>query len=297
MGVQVTLSELTELERIRERENERIKASIQKILAAGTNVVFTTKSIDETALKYFVEAQVIACRRVPPDDLDRISKATGAEIVHNLADYDGNERFDPEQLGFAEAVYEEQLAENNIIVMKNCKKSQALTILIRGANDFMLEEIGRSIEDAMSVVTRVFESSSVVPGGGAVEVAICNFLENLASRLESQEQSVVTEFADALLTIPKNLAVNATKDTTELLAKLRSYHFMSQKKDLRKTKPMFAHFGLDLDNGDVRDNLQAGVIEPSILKIKMIQFATEAVNTIMRIDGFIKLDKTKQPVA
>jgi len=136
-------------------------------------------------------------------------------------------------------------------------------------------------------VKRTLEGGKVVPGGGAVEAALSIYLENFATTLGSREQLAVAEFAEALLVIPKTLAVNAAKDATDLVAILRAHHNAAQR-DVEKKK--LAYSGMDLVNGKVRDNVAAGVIEPALSKIKAIQFATEAAITILRIDDRITLN-------
>ena len=168
---------------------------------------------------------------------------------------------------------------------------KAVTILLRGANDFMLDEMDRSVHDALCVIKRVLESGAIVPGGGAVEAALSIYLESFASTLGSREQLAIAEFADAMLVIPKTLTVNAAKDATELVAKLRAYHNSAQSKP---DKQHLAHFGLDLVNGVVRNNVEAGVIEPALIKSKIISLATEAAITVLRIDDMIKLNKEEQ---
>jgi len=162
------------------------------------------------------------------------------------------------------------------------------TILLRGANDYMLDEMERSIHDALCVVKRTLEYGTVVPGGGAVEAALSVFLENFAISLGSREQLPVAEFADALMVIPKTLAVNAAKDAIDLVAKLRAYHYTSQ---MKPGKDKYAEYGLDLYDGAVINNIDKGVIEPALSKIKILQFATEAAITILRIDDLVQLEK------
>src|SRR3990167_1736529 len=145
------------------------------------------------------------------------------------------------------------------------------------------------------MVKRTLEGNAVVPGGGAVEAALSIYLENFARTLGSREQLAIAEFAEALLVIPKTLAVNAAKDATDLVAKLRAHHNAAQKDP---TKKKLANTGLDLKAGKVRDNVAAGVIEPAMSKVKSIQFATEAAITILRIDDLITLNpepKAKDP--
>ncbi|CAM6098749.1 unnamed protein product [Calypogeia fissa] len=288
MGVQVLVTDPRELEKIRDRESDITKERIEKILKAGANVILTTKGIDDMSLKYFVEAGAIAVRRVPKEDMRHVAKATGATQVLTFADMEGGETFDASFLGHAEEVVEETVADDDVILIKGAKSSRAVSIILRGANDYMLDEMERSLHDSLSIVKRTLESNLVVPGGGAVEAALSVYLENLATTFGSREQLAIAEFAEALLVIPKVLAVNAAKDATELVAKLRAYHYNAQNKP---DKQHLAGCGLDLIKGAVRNNLEAGVIEPSMSKVKIIQFATEAAITILRIDDMIKLYK------
>merc|ERR1712054_391669 len=204
---------------------------------------------------------------------------------------EGDESFEPSFLGSADEVVEERISDDDIIMIKGGKVGKAVTIMLRGANDFMLDEMDRSVHDALCVIKRVLESGKIVPGGGSVEAALSIYLESFATTLGSREQLAIAEFAEALLVIPKTLSVNATKDATELVAKLRAYHHTAQTKPAKKH---LAGFGLDLGNGVVRNNLECGVLEPALSKIKSIQFATEAAITIMRIDDLIKLDKEQE---
>ena len=135
---------------------------------------------------------------------------------------------------------------------------------------------------------RTLESGYVVPGGGAVEIALCISLGNFAKSLNTKAQEAVTEFSKALTIIPKTLTLNAALNAYELVSKLKTIHFHSQFKDDEKFKKL-KWFGLDLYKGNVRDNVEAGVLEPAVSKIKCIRFATEAAITILRIDDMIKL--------
>lgn len=288
MGVQVLVSDPRELDKIRERESDITKERIEKLLKAGANVILTTKGIDDMALKYFVEAGAIAVRRVRKEDLRHVAKATGATQVLTFADMEGGETFDSSFLGYADEVVEERIADDDAILIKGAKSSRAVSIILRGANDYMLDEMERSMHDALSIVKRTLESNTVVAGGGAVEAALSVYLENLATTLGSREQLAIAEFAESLLIIPKVLAVNAAKDSTDLVAKLRAYHHSAQTK---ADKKHLSNMGLDLAKGTVRNNLEAGVLEPAMSKVKIIQFATEAAITIMRIDDMIKLYK------
>ncbi|KAL8186001.1 UNVERIFIED_CONTAM: Alpha subunit of chaperonin-containing T-complex [Gekko kuhli] len=286
LGVQVVITDPEKLDQIRQREADITKERIQKILATGANVVLTTGGIDDMCLKYFVDAGAMAVRRVLKRDLKRIAKAAGATICSTLANLEGEETFEVSMLGQAEEVIQERICDDELILIKNTKARTSASIILRGANDFMCDEMERSLHDALCVVKRVLESKSVVPGGGAIEAALSIYLENYATSMGSREQLAIAEFARSLLVIPNTLAVNAAQDAIDLVAKLRAFHNEAQVNPERKN---LKWIGLDLINGKPRDNKQAGVFEPTMVKTKSLKFATEAAITILRIDDLIKL--------
>ncbi|KAG2306326.1 hypothetical protein Bca52824_026074 [Brassica carinata] len=259
LGVQVVVNDPRELEKIRQREADMTKERIEKLLKAGAN------------------RQELLLLGGPKEDMRHVAKATGATLVTTFADMEGEETFDPAHLGSADEVVEERIADDDVVLIKGTKTSSAVSLILRGANDYMLDEMERALHDSLCGC-----------GGGAVESALSVYLEHLATTLGSREQLAIAEFADALLIIPKVLAVNAAKDATELVAKLRAYHHTAQTK---ADKKHYSSMGLDLVNGTIRNNLEAGVIEPAMSKVKIIQFATEAAITILRIDDMIKLVK------
>lgn len=291
-GINVVVTDPKKLEAIRQREADITRERIQLILKAGANVVLTTKGIDDLALKYFVEAGAMAVRRVKKEDLKRIAKASGATMVLNLTNLEGDEAFDPAMLGVADEVTQEPFADDEMLIFRGFKKAGAASIVLRGANSTMLDEMERSLRDCLSVVKRVLESNQVVPGGGAVEAALSIYLENFATTLGSREQLAIAEFAEALLVIPKQLAVNAALDATDLVAKLRAHHHTAQTDATRRA---LASSGLDLTAGKIRNNVEAGVLEPAMAKVKALQFATEAAITILRIDDLVKLNPKQAP--
>lgn len=292
LGIHVIVEDPTQLDAIRQRESDITKERINKILEAGVNVVLTTGGIDDLCLKYFVEAGAMAVRRCKKQDLKRIAKATGAQLICTLANLEGEETFDASMVGAAEEVVQERISDDELLLIKGPKVRSAASIIIRGANDYQCDEMERSIHDSLCVVKRVLESKTVVPGGGTVEAALSIYLENLATSLSSREQLAIAEFANSLLIIPKTLAVNAAQDSIDLVAKLRAYHNTSQVQAEHKE---LKWCGLDLIEGVVRDNKAAGVFEPGICKIKCLKFATEAAITILRIDDMIKLAPAEQP--
>lgn len=182
------------------------KDRISLLLKAGANVILTTKGIDDLAMKQFVESKVMAVRRCKKADLKHIAKATGGmrcgtrscahasrrdlrtaicagRVILSLADLEGNESVDMTAFGQAELVEEVRVGDGELIYVKGCKSTRSQTIVLRGANDYMLDEVERSLHDAMSIVKRTLESGQVVPGGGAIEAALSVYLESFADTM------------------------------------------------------------------------------------------------------------------
>lgn len=291
-GVQVLINDPKSLDGIRDREGGITKDRIRKLIDAGVNVVFTTKGIDDLAMKVFVEAGVMAVRRVERGDMKHIARACGGRMILSMADDDGEESVDPSSFGHAEEVVESKVGDGELIYIKGCATTRAQTIVLRGANDFMLDEVDRSLHDSLCIIKRTLESKAVVPGGGAVEAALSVHLEALADTMGSREQLAVAAFSQALLVIPKTLAANGAHDSTELVARLRAYHHLAQTDEGKKR---YKNCGLDLDTGKVRDNVKAGVLEPAMAKIKALRFATEAAVTVLRIDDQIVMAPKQDP--
>lgn len=322
LGVNITIDDPQQLEAIRARESAMVLERVDMILKAGANVVFTTKGIDDLCLKQFIEKGAMAVRRCKKEDLRRIAKATGATLVASLSDLNGDEKFEAASLGHADEVAQEKISDDECILVKGTRAHSSASIILRGSNDYQLDEMERSVHDSLSAVKRTLESGSIVPGGGAVETALHIYLEEFAVTVGSREQLAIGEFAQSLLVIPRTLAVNAAKDSSDLVAQLRSYHATAQRassepanahggsggapaspkkgggggraeedaaKKIAKQRN-FKNFGLDLTRGKVVDQVKAGVLEPSMSKVRQLKSAVEACIAVMRIDTLIKLD-------
>lgn len=288
LGVSIKITDPEQLEAIRKREIGIVTEQIEKVIKAGANVVFTTKGIDDLCLKLFVEKGIMAVRRVKPDDLKRVAKATGAQFVSTMSNMNGDEVFESSWLGQADRVQQISVGDNECIIVEGTKVHSSSSIILRGSNEYQLDEMERSIYDALSVVKRTLETGSIVPGGGAVETALSIYLDTFATTLSSREQVAIAEFAMSLLVIPKTLTVNAAKDSTDLVAKLRSYHAASQQAAENDSKRRrYKNYGLDLFKGKCTDQLEEGVIEPTMSKIKSLRSAVEACIAILRIDTMI----------
>lgn len=185
LGVHITIDDPAQLEKIRERESSLVLERVEMILKSGANVVLTTKGIDDLCLKMFVERGAMAVRRCKKEDLRRIAKATGATLVSTLSDLNGDEKFEASYLGQAEEVVQERISDDECILVKGTKVHTSASIILRGANDYSLDEMERSVHDSLSAVKRTLESGKVVPGGAAVETALHIYLEEWATSVVS----------------------------------------------------------------------------------------------------------------
>jgi len=303
LGIQITVDDPQQLEQIRARESGMVLERVELILRAGANVILTTKGIDDLVLKMFIERGAMAVRRCKKEDLRRIAKATGATFLSTLSDLNGDEKFDPSYLGQAEEVVQERISDDECILVKGTKAYTSASIILRGPNDFQLDEMERSVHDSLCAVKRTLESGSIVPGGGAVETALHIYLEEFAGTVGSREQLAIGEFAQSLLVIPRTLAMNAALDVSGLVAKLRSWHWLSQRiqegdanedEKIVARKKGYKNSGLDLKKGKIVDQINAGVLEPTMSKIRQLKSAVEACISIMRIDTLIKLDPERR---
>ncbi len=268
------------LQKFIEQEEKMLKEMVDKIVNAGANVVFCQKGIDDLAQYYLAKAGILAVRRVKQSDIEKIAKATGAKILTDLRD------IKPEDLGEAELVEERKVGDEKMVFVTGCKNPKAVTILVRGGTEHIVEEIARGIEDAVRVVGVAIEDGKVVAGGGAPEIEISLRLKQWAPTLGGREQLAAEAFANSLEIIPKTLAENAGIDPIDILVELKAAHEKGEK-----------YAGVDVETGKVVDMKEMGVLEPLRVKTHAIESATEVAIMILRIDDVIAakgMEKTKK---
>ncbi|KAI5189315.1 T-complex protein 1 subunit alpha [Nematocida sp. AWRm77] len=280
LSVKITTETPDTLERIREKETEQAVEKVRKLIKAGANVIMTTMGISDVCNKVLLEGNVMGIRRCKREDLERIAASTGTHVYSSFEEVDGTE-FTP-VLGVADSVSVETFGEDQCTVVSHGKGTGS-SIILRGPNEQVLDEMERSVHDGLCALKRTLESRSVVVGGGAFETALSVFVSTLALSFRTNEQIAIQKFGEALLSIPKTLLVNAALNANDLLAQLLSEH-EKQKWDT----------GLDLDKGTIRNNLKEGIIEPLDTKIKALRAATEAAISILRIDEVIVLAEEKK---
>ena len=234
-------------------------------------VVITQKGIDEVAQHFLAKKGIMAVRRVKRSDIEKISKATGAKIVSNIED------LTPDDLGFAKLVEERKVGEDKMIFIEGCPNPKAVTILIRGGLERLVDEAERSLNDALHAVADAIRDGKIVTGGGAVEVELAKYLRELAPKVGGKEQLAIEAFAKALEGLPMALAENAGLDPVEIIMKLRAAH----------SKPEGKWYGINVFTGEIEDMMKLGVIEPVSIKANAIKAGTEAATMVLRIDDII----------
>ncbi|MDD6257398.1 thermosome subunit alpha [Methanobrevibacter boviskoreani] len=269
VDAEIRITDPNQMQAFIEQEENMLKEMVVKISDAGANVLFCQKGIDDLAQHYLSKAGILAVRRVKKSDIEKLSRATGANIVSNVEDLTSDD------LGEAGSVIEKKVSGEDMIFVEDCKEPKAVTLLVRGSTKHVADEIKRAIEDAIGVVAATIEDGQVVAGGGAPEVAIAKRLKDYAESISGREQLAVNAFAESLEVVPKTLAENAGIDSIDSLVDLRAAHENS------------TTMGLNVFNGKVTDMKEAGVVEPKRVKKQAIQSASEAAEMILRIDDVI----------
>jgi len=278
MSAEIRINEPQQMQMFLEEENKMLKSMVHKIISAGANVVLCQKGIDDIAQHYLAKEGILAVRRLKESDLYKLSKATGAKVVNNL---DG---MTDKDLGSADLVEERRVETDKWVFVEGCKNPKAVTILVRGGSQRVVDEAERSVHDALMVIKDVLEKPQIVAGGGAPEAHIANELRGWSSGIQGRAQLAVHKFADALDSIPLALAENAGMDPIDTMAELGS----KQSKGAKWT-------GVDVRNTVVADMFKQNVLEPLIVKEQIIKSATEAACMILRVDDVIASSKSKTP--
>jgi thermosome len=261
-----------------DEEARILKEMVDKIAEVGANVVICQKGIDEVAQHFLAKKGILAVRRVKRSDLEKLERATGGKIVSSIRD------LKPEDLGYAALVEERKIGNDKMVFIEGCKNPRAVTILVRGASDMVLDEIERSLKDALNVLRNVFREPRISPGGGAVELEVAMKLREYATKVGGKEQLAIEAFASALEEIPMILATTTGKDPLEVVMKLRQYHSEG-----------YIHAGINVITGEISKNMiEENVIEPLLVKESMIKTAAEAALAIMKIDDIIAASPAKK---
>jgi thermosome len=216
MSAEIRINDPQQMHMFLEEENRMLMSLVDMLKAPGANVVLCQKGIDDIAQHYLAKSGILAVRRIKESDMYKLAKATGARIISNLDDLSSRD------LGAANLVEERKVETDKWVFIEGCKNPKAVTILVRGGSQRVVDEADRSIHDALMVTKDVLEKPAIVAGGGAPEAYVANEIRHWSSGLEGRAQLAVLKFADALDTIPLTLAENAGMDPIDTMTELRS---------------------------------------------------------------------------
>jgi len=275
----ISVTSPSQLQEFLNREEFLLKEMVRKIKISGANVIFTQKGIDDTVQYYLAKEGIYAVRRVAKSDMESLAFATGGKIVSNL-----NE-LSEDLLGIALVVEEIKHGEESMTYVRGCENPKAITILIHGGSEHVMDEIERAFKDGLGDVQVVIKDKKIVAGAGAIEMELSRKLKDFANTLSGREQLAVMEFANALEFIPSTLAENGGLDPIDVLTELKSKHDKGEK-----------YAGINIFNNKVENVLILGIIEPTRIKSQAISSATEVATMILRIDDVLASKGPRAPM-
>ena len=260
-----------QLQAFLDQEEGMLKKMVENVKKSGANVLICQKGIDDLAQHFLSKEGILAVRRVKQSDMLKLAKATGGKIVSRLQD------ITKEDLGYARVVQEKKVAGDNMTFVEGCKNPKAVTILVRGGSEPVVDEAERALNDALGAVTSSIKDGKVVTEGGSTEVEIALQLHEYAKNVVGREQLAINAFAEALEIIPKTLAETAGMDPIDTLVGLRARH---KGKDGK-------YMGVNVFEGKIDDMRKLNVVEPLRIKTQALASASEVAQMILRIDDII----------
>jgi len=269
--VKITIDRPEQMKMFLDEEIKMLKSMVDKLVQAKTNVVICQKGMDDMVLELLAKADILAIKRVKESDINALAKATGARIISNLDDVSSKD------LGFAQHVEERKIENDKWVFVEKCKNPKAVSLLIRGGSEKVVDEAERSMHDALMVVKDVVQNPAIVAGGGSPEAFLSGKLRVWASSISGRQHYAILAYANALDSIPTALAENAGMDVIDTLAEIKS-------KQSASNNPWV---GVDVKELKVADMRKKNIIEPLAVKEQVLKSATEATAMLLRIDDIL----------
>jgi thermosome len=267
-----------EIQAYLDQEEQTLKKIVEKVKDANINVLFCQKGIDDMVQYFLAREGILAARRLKKSDMDALAKATGAKVVTGVEEISG------EDVGYAAKVEERKIGDDKLIFVEGCKNPKAVSILVRGGTERIVDEADRSLHDALSVIKDVVQEPRIVAGGGAPEIEVARRLRRYAEGTAGRERLAVQAFAEAIEVIPITLAENAGMDPIDTLSELQSRHEKGE-----------IWMGVNALEGEVSDMAELNVYEPLQVKVQAVKSATEASTIMLKIDDVIASSKMAGP--
>eukprot|EP00208_Stichococcus_sp_RCC1054_P006272 CAMPEP_0206140596 /NCGR_PEP_ID=MMETSP1473-20131121/9980_1 /ASSEMBLY_ACC=CAM_ASM_001109 /TAXON_ID=1461547 /ORGANISM="Stichococcus sp, Strain RCC1054" /LENGTH=530 /DNA_ID=CAMNT_0053534795 /DNA_START=134 /DNA_END=1723 /DNA_ORIENTATION=- len=269
-NAEIRLDDPSKYQSIVDAEWEIIYQKLRNCADSGAKIVLSRLAIGDLGTQFFADRDIFCAGRVAEEDLQRVSQATGAQVQTTVND------LDPKFLGTCAQFEERQVGSERYNLFTGCPKARTATFVLRGGSEQFLDEADRSLHDAIMIVRRALKNTSVVAGGGAIDMELSKHLREHARTIPGRGQVFVNAYARALEVIPRQLCDNAGFDATDVLSRLRNKH--AQPEDKGK------HFGVDIATGGMIDTMGSYVWEPAMVKANAITAATEAACLVLSVD-------------
>ena len=270
IDAEVNVTDPGQLTKFLEREEAELRGLVEAITDAGANVIFCQKGIDDLAQHFLAKHGVLAVRRAKKSDVKRLARATGARVVSKVSEIDESD------LGHAGRVVQRDVGTEEFLFVEDCEEPKSVSLLLRGGTEHVVDEVERSIEDALGVVRVTLEEGRILPGGGAPEIEVALELRDYADSIGGREQLAIEAFADAMEVVPRTLAVNLGLDPIDAVVDLRAAHDAGE-----------VNAGLSVAERGTADVVAEGVLEPLRVKTQAISSAQEAAQLVLRIDDVV----------
>jgi len=260
-----------------EEQTRYVKSLVDSLEKLGAKVVISQKGMDDIALYFLSKKGIMGVKNVSRGDIEKLAKSVNAKIISSIKDATADD------LGYAKLVEERKVGNSKVIVIQS-NSSKAVTVLIRGSNDIVMDELERSFQDSINAIKNVINYPYIVGGGGSFEIEVAMRLREEAKKVGGKEQLAIEAFADALEEVATTLANTAGMDEIETLVQLRNLHSKGMK---------FA--GIDVINGKViEDVTKSEIVDPLAVKEGVLKSATEAVSAILKIDDYLAAAPVKR---
>jgi archaeal chaperonin len=270
IDAKIQITDPNQLSAFLDQEEKTLRDLVDKIHQTGANVLFCQRGIDDLAQHFLANKGILAIRRVTKSDMEKLSLATGAQIISSFKE------LTPQALGIAQSVSEQKIIDDPLIFIEGCKNPEVITLLLHTSTEHIAQELKRALSDALGDIAAALNDGFTVTGAGSVEMQLATHLNTYASSLQGREQLAVQAFAKALEIIPLTLAKNAGLDPLEIITALRTAHKQNQ-----------TTAGLNVFTGRIMNALEQGVIEPLAIKTQALSSATQVAEMILRVDDVI----------
>ena len=280
-NAEIRIEKPSDYQSIVDAEWKIIIQKLDNIINTNAKVVLSKLPIGDIATQYFAEKGIFCAGRVPQEDIVRVSKATGAMLLQTCNDI-------PERaLGTCGTFEEKQVGAERFNIFSGCPNAKTATIVLRGGAEQFIAEAERSINDAVMIVRRATKATSIVPGGGAIEMELSKYVRKAGMEIKGKEQLVILGFARALEVIPRTLAQNSGFDAVTIVNQLRQKHDLSEDGN---------SYGVNCFEGGIIDTYVHFVWEPTLLKDNILNAATEACCSVISVDQTVKNPKSEQAI-